>query len=66
MILSQLSVLATRRNLPAGRVDKYVNGLRERAPALNVMVAYKTEDAGLGEDRDVFVDGAVEEAEDDT
>ena len=66
MILPQLSVLRARRNLPGERVDEYVDGLRERGSALDVMVANKTEHAALGEDRNVFVDGAVDEAEDDT
>ena len=50
MILSHFSVFRTRRNLPGGRVDEDVDGFRERGPALNVVVADKTEDAALGED----------------
>lgn len=65
MILSHFSVFRTRGNLPGGRVDEDVHRFRERGAALNVVVANKTEDPALGEDRDVVVDGTVAKAEDD-
>ena len=56
MILSHFSVFRTPGNLPGGRVDEDVDRFPKRGAALNVVVADRTEDPALGEDREVVVD----------
>ena len=63
VVVPDSSLWGTRGNLPSQRVNENVDRLGKGRTALNVVVADETEDAMLGKDRRLVINGAIAEPE---